>query len=106
MEPCSTPACKSRGMDSLPSTITLNFLLERNELVSLIMLDKKCNLDRCHVMPKAFLISKKTAAVDISLLKFRVMWCFKTRALKCHAATCMKAKLACIQQVIFFSAVL
>jgi hypothetical protein len=34
--PCSTPACISRGVDSSPSTVTLNFLLERSQLISLI----------------------------------------------------------------------
>jgi hypothetical protein len=36
-EPCGTPAFKSLGIDILPSTETLNFLCERNEL-SLIRL--------------------------------------------------------------------
>jgi len=75
-----TPACISRGVDSSPSTITLNFLLERNELVSLIKLNEKCNSDSlcskpgCHVVSDAFSISKKTAAANIFLLKFRVTW--------------------------------
>jgi hypothetical protein len=34
-----------RSMDTSTSTITLNFLLERNELISLRKLDEKCNLD-------------------------------------------------------------
>jgi hypothetical protein len=45
MEPCGTPTCISRGMDSLPLTIILNFLLERNDLIRLTNLDDKCNLD-------------------------------------------------------------
>jgi len=63
----------SRGVDR-----TLNFLLERNELISLIKLDEKCNLDSlyskpgCHVVSKAFSISKKTAAVDILLIVIEV----------------------------------
>jgi len=64
METCGTPACISRGVDSSPSTITLNFLLEMNELISLIKLDEKCNLDSLHSKPgrhmsKAFPICKK-----------------------------------------------
>jgi hypothetical protein len=59
------------GVDISPSTETLNFLWERKEPISLIRLIKKCNLDnlysklRCHVVPKAFSISKNTATVDI-----------------------------------------
>jgi len=79
MEPCGTPACIFRGVDSSPSTITLNFLGERNELISLIKLDKKCYLDSlytkpgCNVVSNAFLISKKTTAVYM-LLRYKVMW--------------------------------
>jgi len=46
----------------------------------MIKLDEKCNWDRlcskpgCHVVSNAFSISKKTAAVNIFLLKFRVIW--------------------------------
>jgi hypothetical protein len=78
-EPCGTPACISRSVDSSSSTITLNFLLEKNELISSIKLDEKCNSDNLfsnpesHVVSNSFLISKKTAAVDV-LLKFQVTW--------------------------------
>jgi hypothetical protein len=78
MEPCGIPSCVCQGMDILSSTVSLNYLLERNELISLIKVDIKCNLDTlyskpgCHVVSK---ISKKPAAVDLQLLKFRVMWC-------------------------------
>jgi hypothetical protein len=67
-------------MDSSPSPITLNFLLETIEPISLIKLDEKCNSDslyskpRCHVVSNAFSISKKTAAVDMLILKFKVTW--------------------------------
>jgi len=37
-EPCDTPACIYWGVDILPSTVTVNFLLQKNELISLIML--------------------------------------------------------------------
>jgi hypothetical protein len=62
------------------STITLNFLLEMNELIKLIKMGEKCTLKSlyskqgCHVISKVFSISKKTAAVDILLLKFKVTW--------------------------------
>jgi len=65
MEPCDTPACLFRGLDSSLSTISLNILLERNTLINLIKLEEKCNLDSlhskpgCHVVSKAFSISKK-----------------------------------------------
>jgi hypothetical protein len=48
--------------------------------MSLIILVEKFNLDNlwstpgCHVVPKAFSISKNTATVGILLLKFKVTW--------------------------------
>jgi hypothetical protein len=39
MESCGTPTCGVDSVDSSPSTVTLIFLLERNELISLIKLD-------------------------------------------------------------------
>jgi hypothetical protein len=77
-EPCGTPACISRGVDNSPSTETVNILLVRNELISFIKFAEKYNFDSlyskpgCHVVSKAFPISKNTAAVDILLLKLRV----------------------------------
>jgi hypothetical protein len=44
-EPCGIPACMYLGVDISPSTEALNFLCERNELVSLIKLVENCNLD-------------------------------------------------------------
>jgi hypothetical protein len=70
-EPCGTPACITLGIDNSPSTETLNFLYERKELISLIKLVKSSNLDslyskpECHVVSKAFSVSKNTAALDI-----------------------------------------
>jgi hypothetical protein len=64
----------------LPSTVTLNFLLEINELINLFKMDEKCNLESlyskpgCHVVANAFSKCKRTAAVDILLLKFKVTW--------------------------------
>jgi hypothetical protein len=58
----------------------LNFLWERKEQISLIRLVGIFNLHnlyskpRCHVVSKAFSISKNTAAVDLLFLKFEVMW--------------------------------
>jgi hypothetical protein len=79
-EPCGTPACISLAVDISPSTETLNFLCERKELMSFIKLIENANLDNlyskpgCHVVSKAFSISKNTAAVDILLLKLSVTW--------------------------------
>jgi hypothetical protein len=79
-EPCGTPESISRGVESSFSIIILNFILERNELISLTKLGQRCNLDTlyskpgCRVVSKAFSTSKKTAAVDKLLLMFRVTW--------------------------------
>jgi hypothetical protein len=70
-EPCGTPAYISLGVDISPSTETLNFLCERKEPKSLIKLVENTNLDMlyskpwCHVVSKAFSMSKNTAAVEI-----------------------------------------
>jgi hypothetical protein len=79
-EPCDTPACMYLDMEISSSTEILNFHCERNELISLINLVKNCNFDNlqskpgCHVVSKAFSVSKNTASVDMLLLKFRVTW--------------------------------
>jgi len=89
---CGTPFYISWGKDISPWTITLNFLLERNEPVSLIKVDEKCNFDSlCNkpgfqVESKAFSISKNTAAVDMLLLKFKVTW-----SVSCIEASCCGA---------------
>ena len=68
-EPWGTPAFISLGVDVSPSTETLNFLLERNDLISLTVLTEKFNLSNlysnqgCQVVSNAFSISKNTAAV-------------------------------------------
>jgi hypothetical protein len=72
-ESCGTSACISWGVDNSPSTVTLNFLLVRNELISFIKFAEKCNFDSlyskpgCQVMSKTFSMSKNTAAVDMLL---------------------------------------
>jgi hypothetical protein len=43
-EPRGIPACISLGVDISPSTKTLNFLLDRKELISLTVLIEKFNL--------------------------------------------------------------
>ena len=43
-EPCGTPAFISLDVDSSPSTETLHFLFERNELIRLTVLTEKFNL--------------------------------------------------------------
>jgi hypothetical protein len=72
MEPCGTPACIiSLGIDILPSTETLNFLREREELISLIRLIENFNLDnlyskpRCHVFITANSCSLYSLGVDL-----------------------------------------
>jgi hypothetical protein len=80
MEPCGTPASIYLGVDNSPSTETLNFLLDKKELITLIKLAKNSNLYNlyskpvCHVVSKDSLTSKNTAAVGILSLKLRVMW--------------------------------
>jgi hypothetical protein len=77
-EPWGTPAAIFLGEESSPSTETLNFLLLRNEAISFIKLAENVNSNSlysrpgCHVVSKAFWISKNTATVDILLLKLRV----------------------------------
>jgi hypothetical protein len=66
-EPCGTPAFISLGVDILPSTDTLNFLCERNELISLIRLVENSIVDNLYSKPKCHNVSK-------ALLKLRVMW--------------------------------
>jgi hypothetical protein len=100
MEPCATPACISPGVDSSASTITLNFLLERNELVSPIKLDEKCSLGTlynkpvCYVLSNSFTISKKIAAVDVIVIEVESYVVRKLHALKRHSVTYTKSKLA------------
>jgi hypothetical protein len=63
-----------------PSTETLKFLWERKELTSLCRLIENFRLDnlysrpRCHVVSKAFSLSKNTAAIDVLMLKFNATW--------------------------------
>jgi hypothetical protein len=70
-EPCDTPACMYLSVDISPNTETLTFHCERNRLISLIKLVENFNLGNlrsklgCHIVPKAFSISKNTAAVDM-----------------------------------------
>jgi len=78
-EPWGTLSCISLGVDNSTSTETLNFLLERNDLISLIVLAERFHLINfyskpgCQVVSKAFSISKNTAAVE-RLLTFKVTW--------------------------------
>jgi hypothetical protein len=64
------PAFISLGVDISPSTETLNFLCERNEVISLIIIRSVENsiVDNLYSKPgchNVFSISKNTAAVDI-----------------------------------------
>jgi hypothetical protein len=47
------------------------------------------------VVSNAFLISKKTAAMYTSLLKFKVTW-----SMRCGTVVCLKAKVAQVQYVV------
>jgi hypothetical protein len=64
-KPCGTPAATFLG--ELPET--LNVLLVKKEAIGLMRLIGNCNSDslysrpRCHVVSKAFSMSKNTAAV-------------------------------------------
>jgi hypothetical protein len=49
MELCGTSACTSRGVDMSHSTVILNFMFESNELINLIMLSEKCNLESVYI---------------------------------------------------------
>jgi hypothetical protein len=78
MEPCGTSVI-SLGVDISPSTENINFLWESKELMR--WLDSKIfnsgnsySKPSYHVAPKAFPISKNTAAVAMLLLKFKVTW--------------------------------
>jgi hypothetical protein len=79
-ETYGTPAFVSLGIDTSPSTETLNFRCERFELICLIKLVEHSKLHNLyikqgsHVLLKAFSISKNIAAVDILFLKLRVTW--------------------------------
>jgi hypothetical protein len=80
MEPCSTPAFISLGIDISPSAETLNFHYERNALIRLIKMVENSNLNNLYIKPgclvvsKVFFISKNSAAVDILLLKLSITW--------------------------------
>jgi hypothetical protein len=69
---------------------------ERKEVMSLIKLVENSNLDNlhikpeCHVVSKAFSMSKDTAAVDILLLKFRVTW--SVSLIHCSVVLCRARK--------------
>jgi hypothetical protein len=79
-ETCDTPALTSLGVYILPSTETLNFHSERNLLINLIrflensIVDNLYNKSGFHKVSKAFSMSRNTVAVDILLLKLRVIW--------------------------------
>jgi hypothetical protein len=55
-------------------------LMKELKKMSLVILVEKFNFDNlqskpvCHVVSKAFSVSKSTAAIDTFLLKFRVTW--------------------------------
>jgi hypothetical protein len=57
-ELCGTPAFISLCVDISPSTQTLHFLLERNELISFIILAEKFKFDNLYNKPRCQVISK------------------------------------------------
>jgi hypothetical protein len=71
--------CRYFPGEEISSIETLNFLLVKKEAISLMRLLGNWNSDSlysrpvCHVVSKAFSISKITAAVDILLLKLKEM---------------------------------
>jgi hypothetical protein len=75
-EPCGTPAVTCLGEERSPCTVNLNFLFVKKEPISLMRLIENCNSDSlytrsrpgCHVVSKAFSMSKNIAAVDICYL--------------------------------------
>jgi hypothetical protein len=81
-KPWGTPIAiaMATGVANSPATMTSNFLSLRKKAISLTRLvenshsDNLCSRPQCHVVSKAFSISKNTAAVDILLLKFGVTW--------------------------------
>jgi uncharacterized Zn-finger protein len=79
-KPRGTPTTVSLGVENSPSTKTSHFLSVRKEAITLIRLVENSDYDdlysspQCHVVSKAFSMSKNTAAIDILLLKFRVTW--------------------------------
>jgi hypothetical protein len=78
-ELCGTPASISLSVDISPSNETQDFPCERKEPISLLRLIENCNVYNLYskptyyVLSKVFSISKNTLAVDILLLKFKVM---------------------------------
>jgi hypothetical protein len=78
-EHCGTPACISLGVDNSPSTESLNVLLVRNEVISFVKFAGNCyfvilySKPGCHVVSKAFSMSRNTATVHMLLLKFIVI---------------------------------
>jgi hypothetical protein len=79
-EPCGTSGCISLGVDISSPTKTPNFRCEIKEPISLMKLvenskfDNLCSKPECHVVSKAFLMSKNTAALVSLLFKLRVTW--------------------------------
>jgi hypothetical protein len=78
-------------------------------LIVLIKLIKNFNLEnpyskpRCHVVSRAFSISKNTTAVDVLLLKFKITWSVKPYTFKCRAVTGTETKVACVKYASFFN---
>jgi hypothetical protein len=74
-QPWGTPATIFLGIDNSPSSRTLNFLAVRKEAISLMRFVKNSDSYNLYSRPECHVvsISKNTEAIDILLLKFRVM---------------------------------
>jgi len=99
---CGTPACISPGVDISPSTVTLNFLLARNELICFVILAENCSFDTLyskpgyHVVSKAFFDVQEYRSRGYTVVEVQGHVVRKPPTLKCRAMTCTKAKLTCI----------
>jgi hypothetical protein len=58
VEPCGTSACISRGVDSSPSTGTMDVLLDRKELIGLTVLAESRNSKSLYNNPGCQVLSK------------------------------------------------
>jgi hypothetical protein len=80
MEPCCTPACISWWCGQFALNYNSEFSVGNewankfDEAGRKMQFGSLYSKPGCHVVSKAFSISKKTAALEILLLKFRVTW--------------------------------
>jgi hypothetical protein len=58
IKPCHMSVRISQGVDTLPSPQALNYLFERNELISFILPAENCNLDNLYNKPGYYIVPK------------------------------------------------